>query len=141
MLSSEQLYDSLCVALDRREIAIEASPGSVSLGPDARTRFVNVLKAQLSESPTTDYEHNVQQAIVLMNSPALQVEASAARKLLNADRGPVAAIETLYLRTLSRLPTAREIERLTAVIDRRDSDGYADALWAVMNSAEFLANR
>lgn len=141
MLSSEQLHDSLCVALDRREIDIEASPGSVSLGSDARTRFVNMLKAQLSETPTSDYEHNVQQAVVLMNSPALQLDAAAARKLLDADRGISAAIENLYLRTLSRMPTPRETERLSALIDRRGSDGYADAVWAVLNSAEFLANR
>jgi hypothetical protein len=141
MLSSEQLYDSLCATLDRREIDIEASPGSVSLGPDARTRFVNLLKAQLSETATSKYEHSVQQAVALMNSPALQLNADAARKLLNAERGAAAAIETLYLRTLSRMPTPRERERLEALIDRRGPDGYADALWAVMNSAEFLANR
>ena len=76
-----------------------------------------------------------------MNSPALQLNADAARKLLNAERGAAAAIETLYLRTLSRMPTPRERERLEALIDRRGPDGYADAVWAVMNSAEFLANR
>lgn len=141
MLSSEQLYDSLCVALNRSEIDIEASPGSVPLGPDARTRFVNLLKAQLSEATTSVYEHNVQQAVVLMNSPALQLDPAAARKLLSVDRGVSTAIENLYLRTLSRMPTPREIERLSALIDRRGSDGYADAVWAVLNSAEFLANR
>lgn len=141
ILSSEQLHDSLCIALDRREIDIEATPGSVSLGLDARTRFVNMLKAQLLETPTSDYEHNVQQAVVLMNSPALQLNAAEARKLLNADRGVSAAIENLYLRTLSRMPTPREIERLAALIDRRGADGYADAVWAVLNSAEFMANR
>jgi hypothetical protein len=49
-------------------------------------------------------------------------------------------LEDLFLAALSRRPTAQELERFAAFVGRRKSprDGYARALWVLINSSEFL---
>ena len=55
-----------------------------------------------------------------------------------------AKIETLYLASLSRKPTATELVRLRSHVEKagpagRD-DALADVFWVLLNSAEFVVN-
>lgn len=96
---------------------------------------------------------NLAQALHLMNSGAVNQKLAAGdgqiSRLLkqfepwaaaSRDRG---IIEEMYYLTLCRPPTGPEIQRLTAHVakqkDRRK--GLEDALWALLNSKEFLYNR
>jgi hypothetical protein len=51
-------------------------------------------------------------------------------------------IETLYLATLSRRPTADEMSRVVAYIGQSPSEkeSLGDLFWALLNSAEFIFN-
>jgi hypothetical protein len=54
-------------------------------------------------------------------------------------------IETLYLATLSRRPTADELAIVTRFIDRKKSaddqaKAFADVFWAILNGPEFHLN-
>ena len=63
--------------------------------------------------------------------------------LLRARKSPARVVEQLYLATLSRRPTARELARLTAHVRQHRAQprqAYADVLWALLNSSEFVVN-
>ena len=51
-------------------------------------------------------------------------------------------VEEAYLRTLSRLPTATELERSqnAIAIAENPTNGISDVLWALINSKEFILN-
>ena len=57
---------------------------------------------------------------------------------------PDAAIERIYVKTLSRKPTDKEVKRLTDYVAQSTSTDpktvYSDILWAVLNSSEFALN-
>jgi hypothetical protein len=49
----------------------------------------------------------------------------------------------VYLRTLARRPTARELSRCLAYVRRvgRRAEAFEDILWALLNSTEFQTRR
>jgi hypothetical protein len=49
-------------------------------------------------------------------------------------------IETLYLASLSRKPTAKEMERLARYVSGNGDKALADVFWALLNSSEFVLN-
>lgn len=57
---------------------------------------------------------------------------------------PRAALETVYLATLTRLPTDREVEHFTAALDELRGQAYQrkiqDIYWTLINSVEFAWN-
>ncbi len=90
---------------------------------------------------------SISQALHLMNSPELmekiQHRQGRARALADSRRTPQEIIETLYLATLSRYPTDEERQVLSDGFAQAGSDRRAateDAMWALMNSKEFLYN-
>jgi hypothetical protein len=80
------------------------------------------------------------------------ISGDTIQKKLIAPNGVVAAwaasprpvdelIESLFLRLLTRFPTAEEKARLAAAFAEGDRRAVLeDAFWAVMNSKEFLYN-
>ena len=58
------------------------------------------------------------------------------------DDGQEQAIDTIYVRCLTRKPLPEEMERLTALVSDAASPqaGLEDTFWAVLNSREFLFN-
>ena len=56
---------------------------------------------------------------------------------------PQTVVEGLFLSVLSRRPTAAEVEKLTAYVERQSDKkkGYAGVLWVLLNSAEFMCVR
>jgi len=62
--------------------------------------------------------------------------------LLKDDATPEQALDRLYVRCLSRFPTATERETLMATVNQAPNpkEGLEDIFWAILNSREFVFN-
>lgn len=158
-LTPEQLFDSLVLATgfqggqDGNDGLLAALTGKPAVRDQMLTKFANTSeRATLAQT-------SILQALTLMNgklvADATSLERSetlaallAAPFLNTAER-----LDTLYLATLSRAPTARERDRALAFIDeavraaREDrarrtayDHAVADVFWALLNSSEFSLN-
>ncbi|HMF12904.1 MAG TPA: DUF1553 domain-containing protein, partial [Gemmataceae bacterium] len=89
-------------------------------------------------------EPAVPQTLFLMSDPALlaKMEKGRLQTLLNQKKSDEAAIEELFLATLSRFPASEEkraaVEHVQATADKKK--GYVDVLWALLNTREFILN-
>jgi hypothetical protein len=84
------------------------------------------------------------QTLYLMSDPALlgKITGGQLAKLLADGRPDAAVLDDLFLATLTRLPDAREkqgaLERVALAGDRKA--GFADVVWALINTREFVLN-
>ncbi len=86
-------------------------------------------------------EATVPQALELLNGPvaaALASSGSVLGKALLESPSPEAKITTLYTAMLSRAPVEKETSRLLEEIAARGDEAYEDAVWALLNSQQFL---
>lgn len=146
-LSAEQLYDCIVVAT-KVDQASGASPASASLN-----RLNNTSRQQFLEhfqSPggsATEYQAGIAQALTLMNGRLTTRATSAPSSgLLASLDAPfftdTQRVDTLFLATVSRYPTDAERKAVLAFLseaqgDAERSQALGDALWALLNSAEF----
>jgi len=143
VMSPEQLFDSLAEVTGLGGRGGPKGPkfaGGPKGGPfSARAQFVNFFLAGADSSSAVDYEAGIPQALRLMNSPIAN-NPGVARRIVGAGGKPVEAIESLYLATLSRRPTAEEKGMLTEYVAKASSPGmgYSDILWAILNGSEFI---
>jgi hypothetical protein len=86
-------------------------------------------------------EATVGQALMMLNGEQFEdilnpftVLSRALKSAKDAD----AAVDTLYLSLLSRRATAEEKKLLGSMIQAGDAKGQADALWALINTKQFL---
>jgi hypothetical protein len=95
-----------------------------------------------------DVEGSVSQALMLMNNPAINAKIRATgtnllARILSSYPDNDEAIRMVYLRTLARRPTDRELarcrEHLRRVTNRNEA--FEDILWALLNSTEFMTKR
>jgi hypothetical protein len=148
-LTAEQLFDSVAMATGYRD-----SGGSDDLltgitGGNRSARAEFLTKFGSTDRPI-DSQSSILQALSLMNgkviAKATALEHSEtlaaiadAPFLSTADR-----IETLYLATLARKPSSKEIDRAVRFIQEagKDANGtaLADVFWALLNSPEFILN-
>jgi hypothetical protein len=143
-LSPEQLFDSLQLVLGRAggpaDRVRKGANGRVA--PNAREQFVNFYGIEDGADPT-EYQAGIPQVLRLMNAAQTNTYPVLASVMRSAStRAEV--VEKLYLTVLARRPTAEEITRVNAFLDRRKSDlrqGYSDLMWAMLNSSEFVLNR
>lgn len=117
-LEAAVLHDAIADVL---EIEIEPNRRAV------RRPFQASELLDVSGRGDEDFEGSLEQALHLLRSPELESQISAS---------PMLGIEKLYLRTLSRMPTAEERE-----LAPRTKDECEDLLWALLNSREFLYGR
>jgi hypothetical protein len=88
---------------------------------------------------------NLSQALHLLNGDTLQnkiAQGGLVKSLLDAGKTPEQAIESIYIRCLTRKPTAEETAKLMEVVQQsaNPQQGLEDVFWAVMNSREFIFN-
>ena len=88
---------------------------------------------------------SLSQSLHLLNGPTLQSkiqQGSVVKKLLDAKKTPEQVIETIYVRALTRKPTAEETRGLLAAVNGEMDTRRAleDIFWAVLNSREFIFN-
>ena len=142
-LTADQFYDTLQQNVLRRRTAA-VGPTMAGIDP-VRSAFVGRMRA-IGSTPR-DYPHGVVQALALMNGPEITAATGASDSgLLIALDAPfftdAARVETLFLATLSRPPTAPQSERFHALLsaaedDQQRHEAMSDMLWALISSAEF----
>jgi hypothetical protein len=146
VMTPEQLYDSLAQVLGRAGAAggtgAKAKKAGRLGGANARAQFVNFFLAGAEHPSVTSYEAGIPQALRLMNAP-LTNNPAIVRNLIGSASSPVMAIEQMYLATLSRRPSAEELNDLTAYVQMSGAplNAYSDILWALLNSSEFTMVR
>jgi hypothetical protein len=148
VMSADVLYDSLTTVLAREPAAqgrfAAKAKAKAKAGPRTpREEFRNFFHAEADDDSgvVEDYTHGIPQVLRLMNSQSMSDTKAVVAKLAKANESPEKAIEALYLRVLSRRPTAPESERMVHYVAAGDSaKGYGDALWVLINSSEFLFN-
>ncbi len=145
-LSAEQLFDSIAQSTGYRE---EPNPNPRFFGnPGTRGRFLTQF-ANSSDKPT-EVQTSILQALSLMNGPLTDLRNSETLQALvdapfmdNTER-----IETIFLATLSRKPTPRELASMVGYLEKdgvsMDKENYhqslADLFWVLLNSGEFFLN-
>lgn len=146
VLTPEQLYDSLCVALEVDDIAPPADPKAKKPNPKAppppspRKSFTAAFRGPGEADEPTELKLGVPHALRLMNQQNFNSGGNTVARAAEGGRPVAAVLEDLFLAALSRRPTAHELERFAAFVGRRKSprDGYARVLWVLINSSEFL---
>ncbi len=142
-LRADVLYESVVAVLGMEERPVlgrfTGGQGRMRSG-----RFVfNQVFGFDPSVPREEVVTTLPQALALMNSPQVVLAASANGPLLRrvAWQFPQTekAVEYLYLRVLSRLPTQDELRWASHTIARAESEqaGREDLLWVLLNSTEF----
>ena len=149
-MTPEQLFDSLAQATGYNEPPVQGNVRFVAVARpgDPRSEF---LARFASQDRKTETQTSILQALALMNgkfvADATSVERSttfaavADAPFLSTEQ----KIETLYLATLSRMPRAEELARMTGYVTnggpRSDPrSALSDVFWMLLNSSEFILN-
>lgn len=146
-LLPEQVFDSL-------EQALGLSVSKADNGPrfnGLRDQFVARMNEAAPETPV-DFKAGIPQALMLMNgkltADATNLESSRTLRavvdapfLKSEDK-----LEALYLAALTRQPTPQETEYLLDFIRRQPGEAeqkqaFAQVLWGLLNSPEFVLSR
>lgn len=111
----------------------------------------NQFRNEFSYDPSTkaeEIEGSISQALIMMNNFQInqKIKASSQNvlgKILGQFTEDDEALRAVYLKTLARRPTDREVERCRKHI--RDvgnrAEAFEDILWALINSTEFQMKR
>ncbi len=112
-----------------------------------RNAFNNLFGIDPS-TPVDEIVGTIPQALFLMNAPMIHNRTQARPgtvlgEILATAPGDRAALNRLFLRVLSRPPTARELEACSAYMDRVGNrvEVFEDIYWALINSTEFISRR
>ena len=142
-MSPEQLYDSLATILGPSDKAKKAK-GKGKKGPAAgsRSAFVEFFRPNEAGDPN-EYPSGIPQVLQLMNAEWTAKASIFVHKTAKADQTVDRNLESLFLATLSRRPSANERERLGKYLQSYKGDpatAYDDIVWALLNSSEFTLN-
>ena len=109
------------------------------------------FKNEFSFDPSTkaeEIEGSISQALILMNNPQINAKIKAQNqnmlgRILANYPDNNEAVKVVYLRTLARRPTDRELARCNEHIKsvKTRAEAYEDILWALINSTEFQMKR
>jgi hypothetical protein len=113
--------------------------------------FEGVFKQEFRFDPSLkpdEVEHSVPQALMMMNSPVINQRIQARgtnllARILKAYPMDDDALRMVYLRTLARKPTDRELAKCRKYLKKVDNraEAFEDILWALLNSTEFQTKR
>jgi len=151
-LRSDQLFSALIKVLGFDDAAPQGGRGMMAGGPYGRMftprNAFNAVFTFDPSIPQEDITGNVQQSLVMMNSPSFRAALSGQgntrlAKILQTQKDDQDAIAEVYLLALSREPSDRELklgqEHIRDVANR--TEAFEDLLWGLINSSEFLSKR
>jgi len=99
-------------------------------------------------TPNDDVLGTIPQALFLMNSPLINNAIRGNGKnvlgqILAATPDDREALNALYIRTLARQPTAKEVQICGRYLDKvgNRQEAFEDILWSLINSTEFITRR
>lgn len=145
VLAPDVFYDVLVQALEVPHITVPNSPPSggkkAPRTVTPRELFVNTFRQ--AEGPTPrEYDHGVLQVLQLLNWKEFNTGGGVVKRLLDARTPHEQAVEELYLRCLSRLPSEAEKGKALAYVKKRGGsrEAFDSVLWALINSSEFVFN-
>jgi hypothetical protein len=144
-MTAEQLYDSLLLATGADKTPL-ATNDHDRRRHEWLQQFVHEFQTDENDEAIT-FESSITQALLLMNSDLTQHAVSLDRgtfldKLTNSRDAEAEKIKRLCLATLTRYPTPKEQQALRRLVHEgagsRANAGWQDALWAYLNSSEFV---
>jgi hypothetical protein len=150
-MSPEQLFESLMIAT--RAEAAESKDGKLA----ARNAWLGSLISNFGDDEGNEVNFNgtVVQALMMMNGKEINDAISRKDKgtvaqAIARGRNPVGIINELYLASLNRHPTAKEMLLLKERMELRPAfqakdyhdpaARFEDLFWALLNSNEFMLN-
>ena len=147
-LTEEQIFDTLAEATGFFE-AYRADEPFVLQQDTPRSQFLELFRND--SDPRTEQQTTILQALAMMNGEFLATHTHLERSqtlaaIVNAPfMSDTDRVETLFLATLSRKPTASEREKFVKYVKSggatNDSKAaLTDVFWALLNSSEFLLN-
>lgn len=146
-LPADALWESLVGVLGR----LTAGPANLARRRPFAAGLEGVFKQEFSADPSSkadEVQGSIAQALLLMNNPTISQRLQARGtnllgRILKAYPSDDDALRILYLRTLARRPTDRELERCRQHLreSATRAEGFEDVLWALLNSTEFQTKR
>jgi len=150
-IRAESLLDVICqvtettekfprLALGSRAVQIaDANTANYFLDTFGRSKRLTVCAEDVNTDPS------LSQSLHLLNGSTIENKVSGGaviRNLLKEGKTPEQVIDSLYIRCLTRKPTAEEKAKLLELVKNPkapEADLY-DIFWAVVNSREFVFN-
>ena len=124
--------------------------GALNAGPSPEKSLIfsfmqSYYQAERAMPPVDKNVSSPVQAMMMMTSPVVTKRVAAegstrVANLLKAGKSDEEIIEDLFLASLSRRPTADEVEVAKRVIAKDKKTGVENIQWALLNSTEFLVN-
>jgi YHS domain-containing protein/mono/diheme cytochrome c family protein len=147
VLTPEQMWDSLVGLFGREPEMPPRNPGRILLilrngvPTTPRGEFVSFFLGDSSSAPT-EYAQGIPHALRLLNGLQFNNVDDVVGRITPPENDPARAVEALYLAALSRRPTAAEATFMTDYVKLQDDrqTAYADILWALLKSSEFVMN-
>lgn len=143
-MEAEQLYDSLIIATNAHRTGRSSWEQSERQRQEWLRQFVLTFGTDENDETTT-FNGTIPQALALMNGEvvrsAVNVEkGSYLREVLEGPENDQAKIKKLYMSTLTRAPSPKEVAMATQLLKANKDRvaAYQDLFWALLNSNEFI---
>ena len=153
MLSAPELHDAIVTATARpgsRENASGKDPMVMQMPEPSKSSaeikgFLKTFGQSNRDDMPKKTPHSALQAMVLMqskvvNEKVLALDGSRVQQLLKDVPDDRSLVERLYLATVSRHPSAQEVEIGLRALSAGRRRGAENLQWALINSPEFLFN-
>lgn len=151
-MNGNAMWQTLNTVLGPINSGLGGKFGAAGAGPLGRFGGLEQqFKNEFSFDPSTkaeEIEGSISQALMLMNNPQINQRIRAQgnnmlARILSSYKEDDEALRAVYLRTLGRRPTDRELKTLRGHIGSvgNRSEAFEDILWALINSTEFQMRR
>lgn len=144
-MTAEQLYDSLIIATAAHRSGRSSWEQAESQRQKWLQQFVIAFGTDENDEGSS-FDGTIPQALMMMNGELIQnalngAKGSLLNTVLSGKGKDIDKIKLLYLATLSRYPSSREVQAARKVL-RGDSrlEAFQDLYWALLNSNEFIFN-
>ncbi len=109
---------------------------------ESREDFVAFFRTQGEVTEENVFGQGIPQFLKRLNGDLFNRGSPLIGRLVQSGASEEQVIESLYLATLTRRPTAEERELMSGYLAKRGNreQGYAGVLWILLNSGEFVLN-